>query len=180
MLLLAFCLTSCAEEKGKQKTNETAKIEVKAPDVPLMQAVMSGNLEAVRQHIEAGSDLNEKDAMSGATPLMTALTFDKQEIASALIDAGVDLEIKNNDGSTALHVAAFFARVEAVQMLLDAKADKTVKNNFGATARETVLAPFEDLQPIYEMMQQQLGPLGLQIDMAELEKARPVIAIMLQ
>lgn len=180
MLLLAFCLTSCAEEKGKQKTNETAKIEVKAPDVPLMQAVMSGNLEAVRQHIEAGSDLNEKDAMSGATPLMTALTFDKQEIASALIDAGVDLEIKNNDGSTALHVAAFFARVEAVQMLLDAKADKTVKNNFGATARETVSAPFEDLQPIYEMMQQQLGPLGLQLDMAELEKARPVIAIMLQ
>jgi hypothetical protein len=30
------------------------------------------------------------------------------------------------------------------------------------------------------MMQQQLSPLGLQLDMAELEKTRPVIAMMLQ
>ena len=36
------------------------------------------------------------------------------------------------------------------------------------------------MKPIYEMMQQQLGPLGLELDFAELEKSRPVIAIMLQ
>ena len=83
-------------------------------------AVLSGNLEAVRQHIEAGTDINKKDAMSGATPLISAASFGKTDIAKALIDAGADLTPKNNDGSTALHVAAFFCRVEIVQMLIDA------------------------------------------------------------
>ncbi|MBQ4915029.1 ankyrin repeat domain-containing protein [Maribacter sp. MMG018] len=180
LLVMALCLTACGQQKQKTNDQAMANTEVSAPEIPLTQAVVTGNLEAVKQHIEAGTDLNEKDALSGATPLMSAITFDKSEIAAALIDAGADLEVKNNDGSTALHVAAFFGRVELVQLLIDAKADKTVKNNYGATARESVSGPFEDMKPIYEMMQQQLGPIGLDLNLAEVEKARPVIAIMLQ
>ncbi|WP_252735640.1 ankyrin repeat domain-containing protein [Zobellia sp. B3R18] len=180
LLIIAMCLAACGQQKQKSNDQAIAKTEVSAPDIPLTQAVITGNLEAVKQHIEAGTNLNEKDALSGATPLISAITFDKTEITAALIDAGADLEIKNNDGSTALHVAAFFGRVELVQILMDAKADKTAKNNYGATARETVSGPFEDMKPIYEMMQQQLGPIGLDLNLAELEKARPVIAIMLQ
>jgi len=92
----------------------------------------------------------------------------------------VDLTVKNNDGATALHTAAFFCRVEVVQSLIDAKADKSAKNNFGMTPRESVLGPFAEIKPIYEMLEQQLGPIGLQIDLAEIEKTRPVIAMMLQ
>ncbi|MRX64076.1 ankyrin repeat domain-containing protein [Maribacter luteus] len=180
LFILTLTLSACGQQKKKSNTKETAQTEVKVPDIELMAAVVSGNLEAVKQHIEAGTDLNKKDAMSGATALMSAITFDKTEITKALIDADADLSIKNNDGSTALHVAAFFGRVEAVQMLIDAKADKSVKNTFGATARESVLAPFADMKPIYDMMQQQLGPIGLQLDFDELEKSRPVIAMMLQ
>ena len=65
-------------------------------------------------------------------------------------------------------------------MLLDANADTTAKNNFGATPRETVIGPFKDIKPIYEMLQKQLSPMGLQIDLEEIEKTRPVIAMMLQ
>lgn len=180
LLIIALCFSACGEQKQKTKDQAMVKTEVSTPEIPLTQAVVSGNLEAVQQHIEAGTDLNEKDALSGATPLISAITFDKTEIATALIDAGADLEVKNNDGSTALHVAAFFGRVELVQLLIDAKADKTVKNNFGATPRQTVSGPFEDMKPIYEMMQQQLGPIGLELNLAEIEKARPVIAMMLQ
>ncbi len=143
-------------------------------------AIISGNLEAVKQHIEAGTDINMKDAMSGSTPLITAASFGKIDISKALIDAGADLSVKNNDGSNALHVAAFFCRVEIVQMLIDAGADKTALNNYGATARETVMGPFEEIKPIYEMLQQQLAPLGLQFDLTEIEKTRPVIGMMLQ
>ena len=57
---------------------------------------------------------------------------------------------------------------------------KTTKNNFGATPRESVMAPFADMKPFYEMIQQQLSPLGLQLDLNEVEKTRPVIAMMLQ
>jgi hypothetical protein len=42
------------------------------------------------------------------------------------------------------------------------------------------MGPFTEIKPIYEMMQQQLQPIGLHIDLAEIEKTRPVIAMMLQ
>lgn len=175
-LLIALLLSSCT---GSGKDNQS-QATVKAPDIDIQAAVMSGNLEAVKQHIKAGTDINKKEPMSGSTPLITAATFDHTEIAEALIKAGADLSIKNNDGSTALHSAAIFCRVEIVQMLLDAKADKSIRNNFGATARETVMAPFAQMKPVYQMIEQQLSPFGLKLDMAELEKTRPVIAMMLQ
>ncbi|MBO0341005.1 ankyrin repeat domain-containing protein [Flagellimonas profundi] len=180
LLIVTTSLSACGQKKSGFDRVSTAQTEVKAPDMALSAAVVAGNLDAVKQHIAAGTDINEKDALSGSTPLITAITFDKRDIAQALVDADADLTIKNNDGATALHVAAFFGRVEAVQMLMDAGADKSARNNFGATPRETVMGSFEDMKPIYEMMQQQLAPIGLQLDLAEVEKARPTIAVMLQ
>ena len=74
----------------------------------------------------------------------------------------------------------FFGRIEIVQLLIDAKIDKSVKNNFGVTARESVLAEFSEMKPVYEMFSAQLQPMGFSLDLEELEKARPVIALMLQ
>lgn len=176
LLIIAILSTGCAQTNKDSKANAEAIV----PDMDLPTAIIQGNLETVRQHISAGTDLNKKDPFSGSTPLITAATFGKTDIAKALIDAGADLAPVNSDGSTALHSAAFFCRVEIVQLLIDANADKSIKNNYDATARETVMGPFEDVKPIYEMMQQQLGPFGIQLDMAELEKTRPVIAMMLQ
>ena len=176
---LAAGLVSCQDAKP-QTSAETTETTAEIPEMDLPTAVLYGDLQVVKQHIQAGSDLNAKDPMSGSTPLITAVTFDKTQIANALIDAGADLSVKNNDGATALHVAAFFCRVEITQKLLDAGADKTLRNNFGATPRESIMGSFAEAKPIYEFMQSQLGPLGLELDMAELEKTRPVIAMMLQ
>jgi len=182
--LLILLFTSACAQSGKStnttSNNTDAKTEVDKPSVNIHTAVLSGNLEVVKQHIEAGTDINEKDAMSGSTPLISATTFNKPEIAKVLIDANADLSLKNNDGATALHAAAFFGRIEIVQMLIDAKADKTIRNNFNATPRETVMGNFADMKPIYEMLKLQLEPIGFVLDMNELEKARPVIAMMLQ
>ncbi len=180
LLLTSSCAQSSKNTNTKANNSTNAKTEVEKPKMNIQTAVLSGNLEIVKQHIAAGTDINQKDPMSNSTPLMSAATFNKIEIAKALINANADLTIKNNDGGTALHNAAFFCQVEIVQLLIDAKADKTAKNNFGATPRETVMGPFADMKPFYEMLQQQLGPLGLQLDINELEKTRPVIAMMLQ
>ena len=182
--LFIILFTSACAQSGKS-TNTTSKhTETKStqnkPSVNIHTAVLSGNLEVVKQHIEAGTNINEKEAMSGSTPLISAATFNKPEIAKALINANANLSIKNNDGSTALHSAAFFGRIEIVQMLIDAKSDKTIRNNFGATPRETVMVNFTELKPVYEMLKLQLEPIGFKLDMNELEKARPVIAMMLQ
>ncbi|AXG71791.1 ankyrin repeats (many copies) [Kordia sp. SMS9] len=181
IVAIVVSLTSCAQENNSKttaKNDQTATVE--APKMDIQSAIIAGNLDIVRQHIKAGSDLNTKEAMSGSTPLVTAITFNKLDIAKALIDAKADLSIKNNDGSTALHTAAFFGRVEMVQLLIDANADKTIKNNFGATAREIVLSDFAQLKPIYEMLILQLKPMGFTLDIATVKKAHPVIAMMLQ
>jgi ankyrin repeat protein len=176
LVMVVILSTAC----GQTNKNSTDKTTASVPEIDLQTAVISGNLEAVRQHIAAGSDLNEKEPFNGSTPLITAATFGKIEISQELIDAGADLAIKNNDGSTALHSAAFFCRVEIVKQLIDAKADKTLLNNYGATPEQIVSGPFSEIKPVYEMMQQQLQPFGLQIDINEIEKTRPVVAMMLQ
>jgi len=169
-------LNACA----KPGNNTIAMPVTGKPEMELQAAIVSGNLEIVKQHIEAGTDINMKDKMSGSTPLITAATFGKTAIAKALIDANADLDIKNNEGSTALHAAAFFCRIEIVQMLIDAGANKNIQNNHAATARQSVTVPFAQMKPVYESIKKQLEPIGLKLDINEIETARPIIAIMLQ
>ena len=183
-LSLLLLGTACGQKNENEKTakidNSKTEVVGETPKMDMMAAILSDNLDVVEQHIKAGTNINKKDAISGSTPLITAASFGKEKIAKALIDGGADLTIKNNDGATALHTAAFFCRVEIVQLLIDANADKSARNNFGATPRETVMGPFEDIKPIYQMLQQQFSPMGLQIDLEEVEKTRPVVAMMLQ
>ena len=42
------------------------------PSVDIHQAVNDGNIEAVKQHLDAGTDVNAKD--DGLTPLHEAIT----------------------------------------------------------------------------------------------------------
>ena len=149
------------------------------PSVSIHMAALQGNIEAVRQHIKAGSDLNEKD-MWGSTPLIISATFGKTEVARALIEAGADLNITNNDGATALHAAAFLCRTEIVKDLLDNGANKYLRNNFGNTALESVAAPFDDVKDIYDRFAQALAPLGLELDYEQIRATRPKIAEMLR
>lgn len=174
---------SCADSTKKNDTvnSKTEKTStVSAPETDIQTAVLTNNIEAVKQHIAAGSDLNVKEPMTGSTPLITAASFGKNEIAALLIEAGADMTRTNNDGATALHTAAFFCRKDVVKTLLAANADKTAKNNFGATPGETIAVPFEQMKPIYEMFKQQLAPMGLDLDIAYIEKTRPEIAQLLQ
>jgi uncharacterized protein len=175
-MFLAFSCNS----KEESQSNAAAQTKVKPPQIDIHTAVLTENLDALNQHIAAGSNLNEKDPFGGSSPLITAAVFGKTAMAKVLIDAGADLNFQNKDGSTALHTAAFFCRPEIVKMLLDKGADKTIKNNFNATAYESVAIPFSDAKPAYDMMGTVLGPMGLKLDYAYIEKTRPEIAATLK
>ena len=177
--MFALLVTSAACQ-DKKSTAQENKSGVTPPQVDIHTAVVTGNIEAVRLHIAAGSDINVKDPFGGSSPLISAAVFGKTDIAKALIDAGASLNFQNNDGSTALHTAAFFGRPEIVKMLLEKHADKTIKNKYNSTAYDGVAAPFQDAKPVYDMMVTALGPMGLKLDYAYLEKERPVIAAMLK
>lgn len=146
----------------------------------LFEAVVRGDLAALRRTIEAGADVDQREPAGGSTPLIAAALFGRPGTAKALIDAGADVDARNNDGSTALITAALMARTEIVQALLDAGAERGIGNNDGATALEVATAPFEVLRPVYGFLAAQLGPQGLELDLERIEAARPEVAAMLR
>jgi len=184
LMTALFVMVACGGNSDKtseaSENSENTKKEVKAPNVDIHTATLMGDLDAIKQHIAAGTDLNEKESAVGSTPLISAAVFGKTEIASALIKAGADVNLKNNEGSTALHSAAFLCRLEIVEMLLEQGADKELLNNYGSTALQSVLAPFADVKFIYEQFSKDLGPLGFKLDYAYVEATRPKIAEILR
>lgn len=178
-LITLLVLGACNERKASAQKG-TSKSAVKAPSVDIHAAVITNNVDALKQHIAAGTNLNEKDPFGGSSPLISAALFGKTEAVKILIEAGADINFQNNDGSTALHTASFFCRPEIVKMLLDKNADKAIKNKYGSTAYESVAGPFSDLKSTYDIMGQMLAPMGLKLDYPYIEKTRPEIAAMLK
>jgi hypothetical protein len=177
ILIFSLILTvSCGKQ---EKSASDAGQTVQPPDVSLHIAALQGNVDAIQQHIKAGSDLNEIDEY-GSTPLIVAVTFGKTEAAKALIEAGADMTISNNEESTPLHIAAFLCRTEIVRALLDKGADKSAKNKAGSTPLDTVAGSFEDVKAVYDGIGKALKPLGLRLDYDQIKKIRPQIAEMLR
>lgn len=175
MTLVAAACTS-KDSTAQNKTKGTKE----KPSVDIHTAVATDNAEALKQHIAAGSDINEKDPYGGSSPLISAALFGKTAMAKILIDGGADIDFQNNDGSTPLHLAAFFCRTDIVKMLLAKNADKTIKNKYGATPYESVAGPYAEVKPTYEMLEKMLAPMGLKLDYAQIEKTRPEIANLLK
>ena len=179
LFTLLVAMASC-NSSAQKKESASTKSEVKPPQVDIHTAVLTDNLAALKQHIAAGSNINEKDPYGGSSPLISAALFGKTEAAKILMNAGADINVTNNDGSTALHTSAFFCRPEIVKMLLDKGANKTIKNKYGSTPYESVAGSYSEVKSVYEMMQQMLSPMGLKLDYGYIEKTRPVIAAMLK
>jgi NAD(P)-dependent dehydrogenase (short-subunit alcohol dehydrogenase family) len=146
----------------------------------LLEAVIQGDIDALRRNIDAGADLDEREPSAGSTPLIAAATFGRVEAAEALIEAGADLDVQNNDGSTALMTAALLARSEIVRALLDAGADRDLRNNAGVTALDIANTPFESLRGVYDYLSAALGPYGLELDYDRIRDTLPEIADMLR
>jgi len=180
MLLFIAACSSKQGSSDEEKQSKTTKETPKPPAMDIHAATFMGDMDAISQHIAAGSDLNLKEPTMGSTPLISAAVFGKTEVALALIEAGADVNLQNNEGSTALTSAAFLCRTEIVKTLLANDADKNIRTNAGSTAFESVAGPFEDVKFIYDIFSRDLGPLGLKLDYKQLEETRPVIAEMLR
>ena len=71
------------------------------PDISIHKAANTGNIEAVKQHLAAGTDVNAKDR-DGWTPLLYAALHGFMEIAELLIGKGADVNAKDDGGDTPL------------------------------------------------------------------------------
>jgi len=77
-----------------------------------------GNIEAVKQHLDDGTEVNAKDG-TGRTPLHWAAIEGHKEIAELLIAEGADVNAKTNDGKTPLDEAInpFYNKTEIANLL---------------------------------------------------------------
>jgi len=96
-------------------------------------AAVEGNIEAVKQHLAAGTDVNARGA-DGVTALLYAALKGHKEIAELLIANGADVDAKKaKDGVTPLHVAAASGHTEVVELLIANGADVNAQGVGGMT-----------------------------------------------
>jgi ankyrin repeat protein len=106
------------------------------------KAVYAGDMNKVRQLIEADTSLLESKDKDGKTPLNIACFMIRNgfarepEIAKFLINRGANVNSKSNDGFTPLYGACTGSGpdFDLVKQLIAKGADVNAKNNDGASA----------------------------------------------
>lgn len=118
------------------------------PDMPLLDAIDQHNIEAVQQHIDAGTDINTTFipagiAFEGASAIHLAILKHNAQMVHLLIDDGDDVNIKAREtfGGSPIEWAAFFGLPAMAQLLIQAGADVNAENYFGNTPLHAALAP---------------------------------------
>ena len=118
--IAAVLLVGCGESQESSPAPETPPSEpvaeaakpepppepatAKAPDISIHDAAALGNIEAVKQFLDSGADVNAKDD-KGGTPLHVAAWEGHTEVAELFIAKGADMNAKMEDGDTPLDLA---------------------------------------------------------------------------
>ena len=76
------------------------------PSVSINEAARDGNIEAVKQHLDTGTDVNAKGEL-GETPLHFSAQNGHKEIVEMLIAKDADVNAKEENGETPLDWAIF-------------------------------------------------------------------------
>ena len=108
--IAAVLVVGCGESQSPEPPTG------KAPDILLIEAAAKGNIEAVKQHLAAGADVNAKHE-TGGTPLHEAAHKDHGEIVELLIAKGADVNTRDDVGKTPLDWAATKSKKETADLL---------------------------------------------------------------
>ncbi len=106
---------------------------VNAGETPLMLAVRSGEVDAVKVLLDVGANINETETWNGQSALMWAAVEGHVPVVQMLIDHGADIHARSNSGATPLLFAARTGSMDVVGALLAAGSDVNEKRPDGAT-----------------------------------------------
>ncbi len=99
----------------------------------LHRAAAAGDIEAVKQHLAAGTDVNVRVGEWGDTPLHRAAFGGNKEIVELLLNNEVDVNVKDDYGCTPLHDAAEYGHKKIIELLITNGADVNAMDNVGKT-----------------------------------------------
>ena len=86
------------------------------PSMSIHDAARDGNIETVKQHLAAGTDVNAKNDI-GRTPLHFAAWKGHKEVTALLIAKGADVNAKYIVGDTPLDMAIIDNHPETADLL---------------------------------------------------------------
>ena len=121
--IAAVLLAGCGEVQQSADPVAHQSDPISEVDSALLDAAKEGNIEAVKQHLVNGADVNAKD--DGWTPLHNAAGYSTKEMVELLISNGANVNAKNDDGWTPLHDAA---TKEVAELLIAKGADVEAKD----------------------------------------------------
>jgi len=101
-------------------------------------AAANGHLDVLRLLLEKGADPNRASSESGSTALHLAAQFGRTDCAGALLEAGAEIDRRDQLGMTPLIKAAYSLQVGMVRFLLGKGADPAVRDARKETALEAV------------------------------------------
>lgn len=104
-----------------------------APMEPLYYAVHRGLTAIASKIIEIQHGVKRYRSTKSRSTLHLASADGNVSLVKAILDAGVDVDIREHEGMAALHVAALHGRLEVAQMLIRRGA------NLGATSNSTAM-----------------------------------------
>lgn len=109
----------------------------------LHTAAEEGNLEAVKELLDNGADIEKKDR-DGSTPLMLASYYGNIDIVELLLSKGANCNSKNIKlNKTALHGAVERENFEIVKLLIDHGAQVNVRGMSNFTPLHVITTYFE-------------------------------------
>jgi ankyrin repeat protein len=93
----------------------------------------AGDVKLVSVLLSYGMDANPKSGCSSSTPLLSAITFSKWDVAAVLLDHGADANASGGSDSTPLTMAAGAGNAATVSLLLQHGAHVDSPNKDGNT-----------------------------------------------
>ena len=180
LILLSAGVMGCSDTPSPAEPNlenDLSTTSVSTPRSSIFDAVVKGDVAVVKQHIAASTDISQKELLAGSTPLNAACFLGHTEIAELLINAGADIEAKNNQQTTPLYNAAFFCHPETVEMLLKHNANVLTTDKNQTSLVEVMKLPWDQARPIYQIVYRILQ---LVLDEEKITATRPVIVEMLK
>ena len=155
-IVLVLILISCVDNSEKIST----------PSVDLLTAIDKENVAIVKQHIDAGTNINNYPIpkgipLEGAQPLHLAVVKGYAEIVQLLLENGakIDIKAKNKDQATPLSWALFFQQKEMVSLLIKSGANINAIDVNGLTSIDganyvkiTVLKDLNKLKVIQDIL----------------------------
>lgn len=115
----------------------------------LYEAIEIGDLELINEIISGKPDVIYGQDEYGFTAIHAVASIDDEEIANIILNKGLDINAKNDEGITALHIVLY---QEITQLLIDQGANVNCVDNFGNTPLHIQASDGEDAFDVIQVL----------------------------